>query len=514
MQRDSNIGYVYIVGAGPGEPSLITLKGKNAIENADVILYDRLVNPLLLNYARRDSQKIYVGKEPTKHRFPQDEINKLLLEYALMGKTVVRLKGGDPYIFGRGSEEALYLQEHNIPFEVIPGITAALGASSYAGIPLTHRSIVTQVLFVTAHEDPNKSESQIDFESIPKLKNTTIVVYMGANQLENFVNQLIENGYSPETPAAIVENATTANQRTIVGTLQNIVEIAKREQFSAPMLTIISQCAEFSHLLNWFQQKPLFGKRIVTTRPIEQSHKLFELLTIEGASVIPFPVFQIKHTQVNPEVLRETLSKHFDWIVFTSRNGVAAFAEALKEANLQHLIRNSYFAALGDKTADELRKNFFYVDFVPSKYNSQAFLEEFTSKFNLKGKKILRIKGNFEHDLITNELSKHCQHIDTLNVYEIIKLRPKQDEIARLLNSRIDGIIFTASSNVKYFIDILGRKEARAFLRKAKVFSIGPMTEQTLRSNGIEDVYTAEVHTIDGIVALMKKVFSNDRREK
>lgn len=512
MPEKKNKGFVYIVGAGPGDPYLLTIKGLKALRKADVILYDRLVNQHILDFAKAEAEKIFVGKDPTKERFPQEEINKLLLKYALEGKTIVRLKGGDPYVFGRGSEEAQFLFEHKIPFEVIPGISAGLGASAYSGIPLTHRSVVTQVLFLTAHEDPTKNESQLELQNIAKLRFVTIVIYMGATNLAQLVEELIKNGMAPDRPAAIVENATTPRQRTFTGALFELPEIAQKNHLQPPLVTIISPCVKFSDTLNWFERKPLFGRRIVTTRALDQSKKLFAMLTEEGAEIVPFPVFSTRIIKVEDPWILLNIEQKFDWLLFTSSNGVRYFMENVKDNLFYSNLQKLNFAAIGEKTAEELAKYNFFVKFVPSRYNSTTFIEEFRKKFNLKKAKVLRVKGTFENDPISKFLKHECRRYETLDVYEIIKENPSKEQIDNLLGTKVDAIIFTASITVRYFFELLGERKAKSFLNRTKVFAIGPMTQEVLQKKGVKKVYTSFIHTLDGVVDLMRKTFLEEQK--
>lgn len=501
-------GYVYIVGVGPGDPELITLKAKKVIEKADVILYDRLVNKEILNYAKKDAELVYVGKEPKKNRFPQSEIHRLMLKYFLEDKIVVRLKGGDPYVFGRGSEEAIFLKEHNIPFEVIPGITSALGASAYAGIPLTHRSMVTQVVFLTAHEDPSKENSQLDLAKIAKLENATIVIYMGAAKLENIVSELIKNGMNPKISAAIVENATLINQRTFAAELAELPKIAKKNNLQPPLLILISPCVNFISQLNWYDKKPLAGKRVITTRALDQSQSLFQILREERAEVIPFPVFRTQEIPPNPEYLEKIAKTRFNWVIFTSQNGVRYFFKSFFSGSFPGLLLLPKIAVLGPNTEAELSKYGYSAAFMPTKYDSETFVNEFLSRFNIDNYKILRVKGKFEKDQIIDELKCFCRKIVPLEVYETIKEEHSEEEIEELLNSNADAIIFTASTTVNYFFEILGEERAKEFLNKLAVFAIGSMTDKALKAKGYVDAFVSQEHTVEGIVKLMKSYFS------
>jgi uroporphyrinogen III methyltransferase/synthase len=507
MQTKSDTGKVYIVGAGPGNPNLITLRALNILRKGDVILYDRLVNSFLLSYCKVGAQKICVGKQPTRHSFPQDEINRMLIEFARQGKTVVRLKGGDPFIFGRGSEEALALVENNIPFEIIPGVTSALGASAYSGIPLTHRNLATQVVFVTANEDPTKPTSQVDWNLLSKLQNATIVVYMGASTLPLLVENLIKNGCSPATPAAIIMNSTLPSQKCVRGELKDLPELVEKHSLSSPLLTIIGPTVEVSSNLDWFHQKPLFGRRFVTTRSIEQSSTFHEKLYEEGAEPIPFHVIDISPITPTPSI-SNLLSNKFDWIIFTSENGVRYFFELLfKEGKDIRAFGNVKVGAIGTSSANTLKNYGIIADFIPSSFTSQTFIAEFPAKYELAKSSILRVKGNFTNDPISENLSKLCKQLTTFDVYKIDKATRTPEEINEIVGSKPDGIIFTASTTVNYFFDILGIDTAKDFLAATKVFAIGPMTERALRAYEIGDVYVARKHTVDGIIELLKYVF-------
>ncbi len=511
MQKEGSLGKVYIVGAGPGDPNLITLRGLNVLQKGDVVLYDRLVNPFLLSYCKSDSQKIFVGKHTAHHSFSQDEINRMLIEFIYDGKTVVRLKGGDPFIFGRGGEEALALAENNIPFEVIPGVTSAIAASAYSGIPLTHRNLVTQVIFVTANEDPTKPTSQVDWKLLAKLQNTTIVVYMGAGTLPLVVEKLIANGCNSATPAAIVANSTLPTQRCIRGKLKDLPELVETYSLLPPLLTIISPTVDISDNLNWFQRKPLFGRRFITTRPIHQSTALFEKLYEEGAEPIPFYVFNISSATPTPQI-PELMEKQFDWLIFTSENGVRYFFEyLLLEGKDIRAFGNIKIATIGKSTANALKNFGIIADFVPSSFNSKTFVEEFSANYELANSSILRIKGDFATDPIFENLSKICKQITTCEVYKIERSAPTTEEIREVIECKPDGVIFTASTSVNYFFEILGTEIATTFLDTIKVFAIGPMTELTLRNRGIENVYVAQEHTIDGIIDLLKYVFQQQK---
>jgi uroporphyrinogen III methyltransferase/synthase len=507
----SNKGRVIIAGAGPGDEGLITVKALEYIRKCDVILYDKLANPELLNECKDNCEKIFVGKEAGLHHVTQDTTISILIEKALAGKLVLRLKGGDPLIFGRGSEEAMALNEKGIEFEIVPGITAGAGASAYAGIPLTHRNLVTQTVFVTAHESPDKSQSQVDWELLAQLNNTVIVIYMGAAMLPQISKKLIDFGMSPNTSVAVVRHGTLPNQKTIISTLDNIEQDIVRNSIKPPIITLIGPTIALREKLQWFETKPLFGKRIVATRAEDQAQSLYSKLKSDGAEVIPFKVIKteiesnipdMKNTLINPKTQRN----NFDWLIFSSENGVRYFFKAL---NLQgydaRLLSNSKIAAIGTGTADALKKYYITVDFIPEKFTSEHFVKDFTEKFDLKSQNILRIKGDFENDIIADAMKNKGIALKSLVVYKLLADKPDPSIIDDLMKNGADAILFTSSSTVNHFFELFGNNTAKNLLTASKVFSIGPVTENTLKKLGINNIFVAETHTIDGLIKKLKE---------
>lgn len=499
-------GFVYIVGAGPGNPELISIRGKNVLQIADVILYDNLVSEKLLELSPVDAKIIYVGKSAGKHTLSQNEINELLVHFAKENKIVVRLKGGDPLIFGRGSEEAQYLAENGIEFEIIPGINSALGASAFAGIPLTHRGLVTNVIFLTAHEDASKQMSQVDWKWVASSKNASIVLFMGAHNLQVIVSTLIEYGMNPKAPASAIQFATLPSQKVVCSELANLPNEVTNAGLDSPLLIIISPNIHFRNKINWFEKKFLFGKKFIITRPVEQNESLFYLLLEEGAETIPLELIE---TNLNSNLcLRDLLNTLYDWIIFTSENGVRYFFDQLAKENLDvRALGKSRIAVLGEKTARRLQEFHLISDFIPSSYDSDCFLDEFLSTFELSNSKVLRVKGNFVDDPISDKLRKVCKKLDIVEVYNIVKRVINATEKNKIINSKADGIIFTASSIVDRFFEVFGKDISLEILNNIDVFSIGPMTQKKLISLGVKNLFTSKIHTIEGIIETIKEKY-------
>ncbi|MGQ9818553.1 MAG: uroporphyrinogen-III C-methyltransferase [Candidatus Kapaibacteriales bacterium] len=502
-------GKVFIIGAGPGHPGLITVRGKEILQIADVILYDNFVSGKLLKLCPVTAQKIFVGKTAGRHYLSQNEINALLVQFANEKKIVVRLKGGDPFIFDRGSEEAQYLAESSIEFEIIPGITSAIGASAFAGIPLTHRGLVTNVIFLTAHEDPSKQFSQVNWEWVAKSRNSTIAIFMGAHNLPIVVSKLIEYGMDSNVPASAVQFATLPSQMVVCSELINLPNKVINAGLETPLLIIISPNIHFRNKLNWFEKKQLFGKKFIITRPVNQNENLSNLLLEEGAEAIPF---ELTETILKSDFcLGDLLKESYDWIIFTSENGVRYFFAKLGNEKLDiRAIGKSRIAVLGEKTARRLEEFHLTPDFVPSSYNSDCFLDEFLSTFELSNSKILRVKGNFVNDPILEKLSKICYKFDSVEVYEVICKGITDIEKEKIINSLPDGIIFTASSIVERFFKVFGKEISLEILNNIDVFAIGPKTQQKLISYGVQNVITSKIHTIEGIIDTLKERYGRD----
>jgi uroporphyrinogen III methyltransferase / synthase len=501
-------GKVYITGAGPGDPKLISVKGLEALKLADVILYDRLANDELLSVCKPSSEKIFVGKAAGRHFVKQEDTIRMMIEKTRQGKTVVRLKGGDPYIFGRGSEEALALIEEGIDYEVIPGVTAAIGASCYAGIPLTHRNLVTQTVFITAHEAPGKADTQVDWATLAKLKNTNLCIYMGVARIKEVVEILLQNGIDPNTPAAAIQNGTLPSQRSIMTALSDLADEIHKNDLKPPVLTIIGPTANMKNELSWFEDKPLFGRRIVSTRAADQKQSLFELLTNRGAYAIPFSVIKTD-ISIPEESVRQYLKINYDWIVFTSENGVRYFFELLAKENLDaRVLSNTKIAAIGSGTGNKIKEFSLIPDFIPEKYTSASLIHEFPKKYDIKGRHFLRVKGDFDRDPLTDGLLDLGAKVSTIEVYKIMKDSPSEEIINDLKVNGADAYLFTSISTVNNFFNVIGEAKALDLLSNGIALAIGPVTANALKEKGVINITESEVHTIQGMAKKLEELFA------
>ncbi len=503
-------GKVYIAGAGPGDPSLITVKAVNILKKADVVLFDRLANESLLNNCCRDVEMIFVGKKSGSHHHSQEEIISLLIEKAGEGKSVLRLKGGDAFVFGRGSEEALALKNAGIDYEIIPGISAGIAATAYAGIPLTHRNLVTQFVFLTAHEAPDKPHSQINWQLLAQMKHTNIVIYMGAAMLEKISETLIENGMSPDMPAAVIENGTMPKQRVLISNITDLPAKARAENFLSPLIIMTGPTIPLRDTIKWLENKPLAGKRIVTTRAVDQSASLYEKLNEEYAEAIPFQ--SIKTALINPYFSIEAFlnENKFDWLFFTSENGVKYFFEILLKNNLDaRSLAETKIAAIGSGTARKLADFNIIADFIPSKFTSADLVKEFPKAHDITNKSVLRVKGNFKRDPLSAGLKKLGAKVTAVNVYKIIKDSPHAFIIKELTEKGADAVMFTSISTVENFFDTLKADAAALFNEKnALALAIGPVTASALKIKNIKNILESDVHTIDGMIETLKRHFT------
>ncbi len=494
-------GKVYLVGAGPGDPGLITLKGKACIELADVLIYDYLAAPELLGHANEDAELIYVGKKGGDHTLSQDEINALIVEKAKSGGMICRLKGGDPYIFGRGGEEAEVLFKAGIPFEIVPGVTSAIAAAAYAGIPLTHRKLTSTLAFVTGHEDPDKAETGINWSSLAAGIGT-LVFFMGVKNLPNITKSLIDHGKPPQTPVALIRWGTTPRQQTVSGTLETIVEKARAAGLKAPAIIVVGDVVTLRPSLKWFENRPLLGKRIVVTRARQQASDLVRLLSDQGAECIEYPTIKIMPPQ-DPGPLKQAVENlaAYDWIVFTSVNGVIYFFEQLFAAGKDvRALGRMQTAAIGPATAARLLEYGLNSDIVPDSYRAESVVDAF-GKVKLKGKRILLPRAAEARPVLPQELKKMGATVDEIPAYETLKAVDTADDLVRQLeDNRIDLITFTSSSTVKNFKALLPAENFRQLIQGVTIASIGPITTDTATELGFDVHITAESYTIPGLV--------------
>ncbi|ABR46304.1 uroporphyrin-III C-methyltransferase [Alkaliphilus metalliredigens QYMF] len=498
-------GYVYLVGAGPGDEELITVKGLRCIQEADVILYDRLANPALLKNKRDEAECIDVGKSPKRHAYTQEEINELLVLQAHKGKTVTRLKGGDPYVFGRGGEEALALRKARIPFEVVPGITSAIAVPNYGGIPVTHRNVSTSFHVITGHEDPLKEKSSVNYEALAKLEGT-LVFLMGVGNLEEIVNQLRRYGKPKETPIALVHQGTTAKQRTVTGTLESIVTVVKEKKITSPSVIVIGEVVRLQDELNWFESLPLHGQRILVTRTREQASQLSTKLKALGGDVVEYPTIEIRPAQdiegVNAKLKR---IHQGDYIIFTSVNGVKAFFERLKALKMDvREMGPGKLVAIGPATAKALEEKGLLVEVIPETYVAEGIIDCLKESIK-EGDKVFLPRANIARKALNEGLEALGAQVEEIEIYETVLPVQGEQHLRELLVEGIDWITFTSSSTVQNFMDLLG-KEDRHLLESVKIASIGPITGKTAKKLGLPVDVQAKEYTIAGLVQAMMEV--------
>lgn len=497
-----NQGTVFLVGAGPGDPGLLTVRGKQLIDSADAVVYDALANMALLPARARETGRpelFYVGKRGgEKDSVTQDEINELLVRLAREGKRVVRLKGGDPFVFGRGSEEAQALNDASVPFEVVPGITAGIAAPAYAGIPVTHRGLSTSVTFVTGHEDPTKARSQTNWSALAK-SGGTIVLYMGTKALKTITSTLISEGMPPEIPAAAIQWGTHARQRTVVATLESIADRVERDGLGAPAIIVIGWSVVLRDELNWFESRPLFGKRIVVTRATQQAQSLSEKLRELGADVVEMPATQIARLDLTP--LREAIHRlpTFDWLILTSQNSVAIFWEQLLgEGRDARALAGVKVAAVGPATAGGLLEHGIAVDIIPERFVAEGLLDMLRARDDVAQSSVLYVTAEGARDVLPRGLRELNADVTVIEAYRSIADGEGAGRLAKALESdRIDLVTFTSGSAVRGYVDAVGSDLAQ----KVPAASMGEQTSAALREAGIEVKAEAEESTLDGLVA-------------
>jgi len=499
----SQSGICYLVGAGPGDPGLVTLRAKECIEMADVLVYDALSSPELLAWVKPGCEKIYVGKRAKDHSMPQDEINALIVSTTRAGKSVVRLKGGDPMIFGRGGEEAAELAAAGVPFEIVPGISSAIAGPAYAGIPVTHRDHCTQLTIFTGHEDPTKGYSSIDYAQLAKTPGTKVFL-MGVARLREICQSFMEHGADAATPIALTRWATTGRQRSIVGTLASIADIAEQENFASPAVAVIGDVVKERKKINWFEKRPLFGRRIVVTRTREQAGELTKQLSDLGADVIELPTIRIEPPEDRQEFAELVTHAHeYDWLVFTSPNGVERFFDAFYATfSDARSLGNPRIAAIGNGTAQKIREYRFEVDLIPERFVAEGLIDAF-KKENVENLTMLWVKAAESRDVVGDGLSKLGAIVDDCIAYRTV---PETDDVtgarARLVAEGADMVTFTSSSTVEHFFDL-----GIPWPDGCVAASIGPVTSETLRKKGVPPAFEARPHDIPGLVAAILRHF-------
>ncbi|MEW5806333.1 MAG: uroporphyrinogen-III C-methyltransferase [Acidobacteriota bacterium] len=508
-------GKVFLAGAGPGDPDLITVKAMEEISTADCIIYDFLAPAELLKHAKPDAELLYVGKKGGSHTLPQKEIGKLIVGKAKEGKVVVRLKGGDPFIFGRGGEEAEELKRDRVDFEVIPGVTSGIAAATYAGIPLTHRQYASSVSFITGHEDEEKAESTMDWDKLA-MGADTLVIFMGFKKLEENIKQMINAGRSPRTPAAMIMWGTKPFQKTAVSTLARIAAEARRKGLKAPVILVVGSVVKLRNRLKWFENKPLFGKTIVVTRSGMQASEFSKYLRKMGANVIEFPTIDIVPPSSWMEVDRaidDLLS--YDIIIFTSINGVEFFFNRMQEKGKDsRFLGNAKVIAIGPATAEALRGRGIMADAVPSEYRAEGILESI-GRFSPQGKKILIPRAEVARGLLKEKLEECGARVDIVVVYKNVVPQEGFDCLKRKFEkNEIDMVTFTSSSTVSNFTRIVGKDFIKKHMKHVSIASIGPITSETIRSLGMKIDTMAKKYTIPSLTDSIVRYFQKQPREK
>ena len=504
-------GKVYLVGAGPGDPGLITVKGAECLRRADVVVYDRLVSPELLALAPPGAEHVFMGKEPDTPSGFQDQINDTLVKAALAGKTVVRLKGGDPFVFGRGGEEVDTLAKAGVPFDVAPGITSAIAVPAYAGIPVTHRGVATAFTVVSGSEDPTKPERSIDWNSMAKVSGT-LVVLMGWGSLPAIVDALIDGGRSPDTPAAATQWGTTARQRTVEGTLADIVAKGTDAGLTAPVVTVIGEVAALRSGFRWFDASPLFGMRVLVTRSRQQAGSTSRLLAAQGAAPVELPTIEIAgledYAELDAAVARLGA---YAWVVFTSVNGVDAVFDRLRVAGKDaRAFGGAQVCAIGPATAAALASHGIAADFVPPTYTTESISEGFRRSV-IRGARVLMPRADIAPATLSDALLRLGVELDEVVAYRTRVPRNAAARAVELLGGGLDAAVFTSSSTVRNLVELIGGR--LEMLSGVRVISIGPVTSGTARELGVAVDVEAVEHTVPGVVDALVRAAPSWRSE-
>jgi len=489
-QDAATAGHVYIVGAGPGDPGLITVKGARLLAAADVVLYDDLLDTRLLELTRTDCEKVYAGhrggRQPEEPRSRQDEVNERLISEARAGRSVVRLKGGVPYVFGRGGEEAIALHNAGIPFEVVSGVSAASGVLAYAGIPLTHRNVAATATLVTGHESPGRDEPGVDWAALARLGGT-LVVFMGSRRLSTITDALMAGGRAAITPAAAIQWGTWPGQRSVVANLETLAARAEEGGITSPALIVVGEVIDLRNTLNWFESKPLFGRQVLITRSREQSGPLHLLLESEGARVHSLPLLEIS-APADLDIVDAAISRlrEFAWVAFTSPNAVSYFFDRLRQLQLDaRAFGAARVAAVGQSTAQHLRERGIEPDLLPEVHSASGLAQAF-QKIDLSGRDVLIPASSIGRTELDEKLAEQGASIMRITAYENRPPDPDRIELpAALTEQSLDCIVFASPSSVRNFLEIIGGETGLAYLRNMEIAAIGPTTARAVEELGL-----------------------------
>jgi len=502
----SAIGTVYLVGAGPGDPGLLTVRAAELLRRADVVVYDALVNPALLQQARPGAELIFGGRRCGEQAEDRTRILELLVQRAREGKAVVRLKGGDPYVFGRGGEEALYLAEVGVPFEVVPGVSSFVAVPAYAGVPVTYRGTSSRLVILTGHADPEAPDCPVDWAAEARLPGTKVVM-MGTAQMGRIAEVLIRHGMSPDTPVLVTQWGTTARQRSVTGTLASIGQELARAGLGAPSVAVIGEVVRLREKLNWYERRPLFGQRVVVTRAREQAAALTQPLAELGAEVWEVPVIKTAPPRRRREVIDALLELNgYDWLVFTSPNGVTAFFDFFFQ-RFQDLrdLGGARIAAVGPGTAERLRQLHLQVDVVPQEALATKVAEAMANYMSLENLRICLLRAEVANPDLPRALEEHGAIVDDIAVYRTVAETEEAEETARRLREEgADWITFTSGSTVEHFHRRFDLCKLVARFPGMRLASIGPETSRALVGLGLTPAVEAAEHTIPGLVAALR----------
>jgi uroporphyrinogen III methyltransferase/synthase len=499
---------VYLIGAGPGDPGLITVKGLEWLRRADVVVYDQLASPELLKEVKPGAELFYVGKKAGDHALPQGDINELLLEKAKAGLTVARLKGGDPFVFGRGGEEAEELAAAGVPFEIVPGVTSAVAVPAYAGIPVTHRRYTTLVTFITGHEDPTKAASTIPW-AVLGTNPGTLVFLMGVKNLAENCRQLVQAGRAPNTPAAVIEKGTTLAQRTVVGTLADIAARAQEADIKPPAVLVVGGVVELAENLRWWENRPLWGKTVVVTRSRDQASRLVAALNAAGARCLEVPTIEIAPpADFAPLDAALQHLNRYDWLIFTSANGVRAFMDRFFRMRLDvRALGRVQIAVIGPATAEALEKYGLRADVVPKTFQAEGLLEVLTPRL-MGGTRMLLARAAQARDVLPEGLAELGMAVDVVPVYRAVAPASMPEEAAKVLNEGgADILTFTSSATVHNFAGLVGTERFQSLAASGVVASIGPITTATLKEYGITPAIEPAAFTIPALAAAIVDYF-------
>ena len=493
-------GKVYLVGAGPGDPGLMTVRGQELLRQADVVAYDHLVSPAIVAGCGPDAELIYVGKEPARHTAPQSSINRLLVRSAKAGKIVVRLKGGDPYLFGRGAEEALELVKAGVPFEIVPGVTSALAVPAYAGIPATFRESASSVAIITGHEDPAKPGSAIRWKELATACDTLICL-MGVGTLPDTAARLIKHGRPARTPAALIEWGTLPRQRTVIATLGTIAARARKASIRPPSVLIVGDVVSLRKKLNWFETRPLFAKRILVTRAADKAGAFARQLEALGAEVEQLPAIEL--TPVKPNgVFRDAVRElpETDWVFFTSPEGLGWFSKLLKPYGKDlRSLSGCRIGAIGPKTAMAIEASGLHVDFVPKQFSQEGMLESLPKQM-LNGKRALILSAANSRDVLETGLRRKGARVHKLSIYRTVVPKTMADRAKQMADRKFDYVTVTSASCVDHLADAFDAAGSRRAFRALPFASIGPVTSQVVRERGGRVAVEAKVSTVEGLI--------------